>query len=93
MNAAVLTICPEQGGNITTFRKSKRVGPTENPPPPALYVAQDQNLIGMLTGATPHYGPWPGGMSPLLRWSVIAVNLVGSGGGGEVSKVQPATDY
>ncbi len=42
-------------------------------------MAQDQKLIGMLTGAAQHCGPRPGQTSPTLVWSVIAVNQ-GEGG-------------
>ncbi len=34
--------------------KEQVTGLTENPPPPALYTAQDHKLIGMLTDATSH---------------------------------------
>jgi hypothetical protein len=30
------------------LRKNERIGPTANPPPPALYAARDRKLIGML---------------------------------------------
>jgi hypothetical protein len=65
---------------IHTVRKRERAGPTENPPPPALYAARDQKLIGMLTGAAPHCGPRPSGTSPAISWSVYTVKLSGRRG-------------
>ncbi len=52
----------------------------EPAPPPALYAAWDQKLIGMLTGAALHCGPGPGRTSLMLKWSVIAVKPDRSGG-------------
>jgi hypothetical protein len=31
------------------LERARETGPTANPPPPALYEARDQKLIGMLT--------------------------------------------
>ncbi len=39
------------------------------------------NWLEFLTGAAPYCGPMPGGTSPGLRWSVIAVKPSGRGGG------------
>jgi hypothetical protein len=38
---------------LYTKKERERAGPTENPPPPALYPARDQKLISMLSGSTP----------------------------------------
>ncbi len=65
---------------ICTLRKRERAGPTENPSPPSLYMACNQKLIGMSTGTAPDCGPWPGGTSPALRWSVFTVKPRGRGG-------------
>jgi hypothetical protein len=46
---------------------------------PALYLARDKKLIGMLPGAAPHCGPQPGGSSPALGWSVITIKPVEAG--------------
>ncbi len=40
------------------------------------------NWLEFLTGAAPYCGPLPGGTSPGLRWSVIAVKPSGRGGFG-----------
>jgi hypothetical protein len=48
-----MEICPKLCSAIYTLRKRERAGPTENPPPPALYAAQDQKLIRMLSGSAP----------------------------------------
>ncbi len=62
-------------------KKRERAGPTENPPLPALYTARDRKLAGMMTGALPDCGPWPGpGRTyPTLGWSVLAVKPNGRG--------------
>ncbi len=65
--------------------KEQETGPTGNPPP-AIYAARDENLIGMLTEAAPHCGPRPGRTSPTLGWSVITVKQVGSM---KVGRVEP----
>jgi hypothetical protein len=49
-------------------------------PPPALFVARDRKLIGIMTGATADCGPHPGETSPALGWSVIAVKQSGREG-------------
>jgi hypothetical protein len=38
-------------------------------------MAWNWKLIGILTGATPDYGPEPSVIYPALGWSVIAVKL------------------
>jgi hypothetical protein len=48
--------------------------------PPALNMARDQKLIGIMTGATPDCGPHPSETSPALGWSVIAVKQSGREG-------------
>jgi hypothetical protein len=45
-------------------------------------LAWDQKLIGILSGTAPDCEPQPGGTSPTVRWSVIAVKQSGRGGGG-----------
>jgi hypothetical protein len=65
--------------------KEQETSPNENPPPSALYMAHEQELIGMLTGAAQHCGPWSERTSPSLGWSVKAVKLVGSGEVGRVA--------
>ncbi len=62
-------------------QEEQEKGPTANLPPPALYATRDGKLIGMLTGAAPDCRPQPGGTSPTLGWSVIAVKQSGRGGG------------
>ncbi len=52
-------------------------------------MAQDQKLIGILTGAMQDCGPQPGGTSPTLGWSVIAAKSSGRG----VSRVAPWPDF
>jgi hypothetical protein len=47
---------------------------------PALYTARYWKLAGMLIGASPDCGPQPGGTSPALGWSVLAVKPSGRGG-------------
>jgi hypothetical protein len=49
-------------------------------PPPALYAARHQKLIGIMTGTTPDCGPHPGGTSPALGWSVLVVKQSGREG-------------
>jgi hypothetical protein len=39
-------------------------------------LARDWKLIGILTGAALDCGPQPGGTSPALWWSVIAVKPI-----------------
>jgi hypothetical protein len=46
---AVSGTCPDRCGANGPLRKSERIGPTANPPSPALYAARDRKLIGMLT--------------------------------------------
>jgi hypothetical protein len=48
--------------------------------PPTLYAAWDQKVIGILIGATLISGPQPGGTSPAIGWSIIAVKPSGRGG-------------
>jgi hypothetical protein len=38
---------PDWCGACCPLRKSERAGPTENPPPPTLYMACDRKLIGI----------------------------------------------
>jgi hypothetical protein len=51
----------------------ERVRPDWDPASPALYVAQDEKLIGLLPDAAPHCGPLPGRTSTMLWWSVMTV--------------------
>ncbi len=68
-------ICPERCAASSLLRKSKRVGPIENPPTPALCMVWAQKRIGILTGTTPSR------TSPALGWSVIAIKAISEGGG------------
>jgi hypothetical protein len=47
IEAGGFEIFPRSGGACCPLRKSERAGPTENPPPPALYAARDGKLIGI----------------------------------------------
>ncbi len=63
----------DQCGPNGPLRKSKRIGPTANPPPPALYTARDQKLIGMLTGRRGEVGreaPRPDFWRKIIKKSV-----------------------
>jgi hypothetical protein len=75
-----LGTCPDRCGACCPVRKSKRAGPTDKTPPPAFCTAQDHKLTGILTGAAPDCTPLPGGTSPTLGGSVIAVKPSRRGG-------------
>jgi hypothetical protein len=54
--------------------------------PPALCVAEDQKLLGMLTGTAPDYRPQYVGNSPTCGWSETSVKLSGRRAGGKVTQ-------
>jgi hypothetical protein len=79
----VLGICPEWTGTIGPHRKSQREDPTEDLPP-ALCMAWDWKLIGILTGTMPDCRPQKIGTSPAFGWSERAVKPSRSEGESEV---------
>ncbi len=72
-----------QNGTVTSvhLERAREQARLRTRCPLAISLAQDQKLIGILTGDVPDCGPQPGRISPTLGWSVIAVILSGGGGG------------
>jgi hypothetical protein len=63
------------------LRKSKRVGPTKNLPPLALYAVKGRKLTGILTGAAPDCRPQPGRTSSCPRLVCDSRKTERKGGG------------
>ncbi len=63
---------PRSVGANGPLRKIKRIGPTANPLSPALYVACDRKLIGMLTDGR---GGWQGGAAARFLTKIVKTSI------------------